>query len=112
MNCKDHVVDKDRVKSSRISSKVLSFDFWDPIQTDIEDRVHNKSNNVQRKEVKIEAHDTFSLEIVQDLRIEGDGPGDKVHPSHDIRYDDDRIGNCHSHAHKKVVEFPAKTQFG
>ena len=75
----------------------IDLDGVDPKEADVVDTVEGETNNVEGEEVKVEADDTetkltnsanvekspFSPKVFPDLWVEGDGPGQEVHPTHD-----------------------------
>lgn len=48
------------------------------------DGVTGKSDNVEKKEIKVETFNTLSLEVEPYLGVEGDTPGNEVDPSGDL----------------------------
>lgn len=89
-----------------MSLKVLLLDFRDPKETRIEDRIHEEADNVQGHKIKVQSDYTFPLKVHVNLRIEADGPGDKVDPADYAGNIGDYIGDGHGDAQKNTVYSP------
>lgn len=58
------------------------FNVRHPVQTDVVHGVQRVSQEIQREKIEIQSHHTLPSAIGKHLRIERDGPGRKVDPSH------------------------------
>lgn len=71
-----------------------------PIKATIVNTIQCKTNNVEREKVKVESNYRFSLKINENLRIERNGPGQKINPTEHNRGVNNRLRLCNSNAYK------------
>lgn len=102
MDGEHNIVELNWVESTRESAEIFFLDVRDPVERRIENCVERVTQQVERQEIKVQPNDRLSLEVDEDLRVEGDWPGGKVNPTDDERYENDCRRVCDDDANKQV----------
>lgn len=79
------VIQFNGIETAGMSLEIFVLDVSYPIKRWVENRVERVAQQVERQKVKVQANYRFSLEVVPNLRVEGDRPSDEVNPTDDQR---------------------------
>ena len=83
MDTEYYIIELDRKNSVRMLTEVFFTDFFVIEHSEVVAAVEREAYDVEDDKVCVQTHDTVSLEIHQNLWIEGQGPEEKIDPSND-----------------------------